>query len=53
MSYNIINCFLKDSKGMLWIGTYNGLNKYYGAHFYIYQSGPVWRRPPGRCTAVT
>lgn len=24
---------------MLWIGTYNGLNKYDGAHFYTYHSG--------------
>lgn len=39
LSYNIINSFLKDSRGMLWIGTYNGLNKYDGAHFYTYQSG--------------
>lgn len=39
MSYNIVNCFLKDSKGMLWIGTYNGLDRYDGAHFYSYHSG--------------
>ena len=39
LSYNTINCFLKDSRGMLWIGTYNGLNRYDGAHFYIYHSG--------------
>ena len=39
MSYNIVNCFLKDSRGMLWVGTYNGLNKYDGAHFYTYHSG--------------
>jgi ligand-binding sensor domain-containing protein len=39
LSYNIINSFLKDSKGMLWIGTYNGLNKYDGSHFYTYHSG--------------
>ncbi|MES2847734.1 MAG: two-component regulator propeller domain-containing protein, partial [Bacteroidota bacterium] len=39
LSYNIVNCFLKDSRGMLWIGTYNGLDKYDGAHFYSYHSG--------------
>jgi len=39
LSYNIINCFLKDSRGILWIGTYNGLNRYDGAHFYNYYSG--------------
>lgn len=37
LSYNIINCFLKDRDGMLWIGTYNGLNRYDGAHFYIFK----------------
>jgi len=40
LSYNIVNCFLKDSRGMLWIGTYNGLNRYDGAHFYVFRSGP-------------
>lgn len=39
LSYNIVNCFLKDSRGMLWIGTYNGLNRYDGAHFYTFHSG--------------
>lgn len=39
LSYNIVNCFLKDSRGMLWIGTYNGLNRYDGAHFYIFRGG--------------
>lgn len=37
LSYNIVNCFLKDSKGFLWIGTYDGLNRYDGNHFYIYK----------------
>jgi ligand-binding sensor domain-containing protein len=39
LSFNVINCFLKDSRGMLWIGTYDGLNRYDGAHFYIYRKG--------------
>jgi ligand-binding sensor domain-containing protein len=39
LSYNLVNGFLKDSRGMLWIATYNGLNKYDGAHFYTYHSG--------------
>ncbi len=37
LSYNIVNCFLKDSRGLLWIGTYNGLNRYDGAHFYVFR----------------
>lgn len=39
LSFNVINCFLKDSRGILWIGTYDGLNRYDGAHFYIYRKG--------------
>lgn len=39
LSYNLVNGFLKDRKGMLWISTYNGLNKYDGAHFYTYHTG--------------
>lgn len=37
LSYNLINCFLKDSRGFLWIGTYDGLNRYDGAHFIVYK----------------
>lgn len=38
LSYNLVNGFLKDSRGLLWISTYNGLNKYDGSHFYTYHS---------------
>ena len=38
LSDNLINCFLKDSRGILWIGTFNGLNRYDGAHFYSYKT---------------
>ena len=31
LSDNIVNCFLEDSRGMLWVGTYNGLNSFDGA----------------------
>jgi len=37
LSDNIINCFLKDSRGILWIGTYNGFNRYDGANFFVYK----------------
>jgi sugar lactone lactonase YvrE len=37
LSDNIINCFLKDSRGMLWIGTYNGLNQFDGSNFLVYK----------------
>ncbi len=34
---NIINCFLKDSRGILWIGTYDGFNRFDGANFFVYK----------------
>ena len=37
LSDNIINCFLKDSRGILWIGTYNGFNRFDGSNFYNYK----------------
>ena len=38
LSYNIINYFLKDRDGFLWIGTYDGLNRFDGAHFTVFKS---------------
>lgn len=38
LSHNIINCFLKDRDGFLWIGTYDGLNRFDGTHFSIFKS---------------
>lgn len=37
LSDNIINCFLKDSRGILWIGTYNGFNRFDGTNFTVYK----------------
>ena len=37
LSDNIINCFFKDSRGILWIGTYNGFNRFDGSNFYVYK----------------
>jgi len=37
LSDNIVNCFLKDSRGILWIGTYNGFNRFDGSNFYVYK----------------
>ena len=40
LSSDIINCFLKDRNGFLWIGTENGLNKFDGYTFKIYKNIP-------------
>lgn len=37
LSHNNVTAFLKDSRGYLWIGTQNGLNRYDGNTFKLYQ----------------
>ncbi|HMH23438.1 MAG TPA: two-component regulator propeller domain-containing protein [Puia sp.] len=37
LSHNEINCFVKDEKGFLWIGTMSGLNRYDGYKFKIFK----------------
>lgn len=39
LSFNTCNTMLKDGRGILWIGTGNGLNRYDGAHFYQFNAG--------------
>jgi ligand-binding sensor domain-containing protein len=34
---NIVFCFLKDSRGVLWVGTQNGLNRFDGNHFITFR----------------
>ena len=38
LSSSSITCFLQDYKGFMWIGTYNGLNRYDGVDFIVYQN---------------
>lgn len=38
LSNNEVNTIFKDSKGFLWVGTLNGLNKYDGYRFKVYKS---------------
>lgn len=38
LSVSNVNCILHDSKGFMWFGTANGLNKYDGYHFTIYKN---------------
>lgn len=34
---NVVNTFLKDSRGILWVGTYNGFSRFDGSNFYNYK----------------
>src|SRR5690606_9719897 len=38
MSSSAINTILKDKKGILWFGTYDGLNKFDGFDFSVYRA---------------
>lgn len=40
ISENASRCMLKDSKGFIWIGTIDGLNRYDGYRFRTYQTDP-------------
>ncbi|GAB3544298.1 two-component regulator propeller domain-containing protein [Spirosoma fluminis] len=33
LSFNTVSCFLQDRDGFLWIGTFDGLNRYDGNNF--------------------
>lgn len=37
LSQNMVDCILKDSKGFLWFGTWNGLNRFDGYKFTVYK----------------
>ncbi len=41
LSQSTANCLFQDSKGYLWIGTQDGLNRYNGKEFAIYYSDPL------------
>ena len=43
LSYNACYSILKDSRGLLWVGTVNGLSRYDGAHFYNFNTGNTSR----------
>ncbi len=40
LSQSGVQCILQDSKGFIWFGTYNGLNKYDGYRFTVYLNDP-------------
>lgn len=37
LSQDAVNCMIKDQKGFIWIGTFNGLNRYDGYEFKIFR----------------
>lgn len=38
LSNNIVNCIAKDSKGFMWIATFDGLNRFDGTHFITFRN---------------
>jgi len=40
LSQSTINCIFQDSKGFIWVGTENGLNRYDGYNFSIFKHEP-------------
>jgi signal transduction histidine kinase/ligand-binding sensor domain-containing protein len=40
LSHSTVNCILQDSKGFMWFGTDDGLNKYDGYSFTVYKHDP-------------
>jgi len=45
LSQNTVRCFLQDSRGFLWMGTINGLNRYNGKEFLTIKPGPEISSP--------
>lgn len=41
LSQSVVNCIFQDSKGYIWIGTQNGLNRFNGETFDVYNYNPV------------
>ncbi len=40
LTQNDVNCILQDHQGFLWFGTHDGLNRYDGYKFEVFQSDP-------------
>ena len=41
LSQSVVNCVFQDSKGYIWIGTQNGLNRFNGETFDVYIYNPL------------
>ena len=40
LSQSVVNCIFQDSKGYIWVGTQNGLNRFDGYNFEIFTYNP-------------
>lgn len=40
LSNNSVRCIIKDHKGFMWFGTFDGLNRYDGYNFKVFRSNP-------------
>ncbi len=40
LSQSVVNCLFQDSRGYIWVGTQNGLNRFDGYNFVIYSYNP-------------
>ena len=41
LSQSVVNCIFQDSRGYIWIGTQNGLNRFNGESFEVYSYNPA------------
>jgi ligand-binding sensor domain-containing protein/signal transduction histidine kinase len=41
LSQSVVNCMFQDSRGFIWFGTQNGLNRFNGETFDVYSYNPV------------
>lgn len=41
LSQSVVNCLFQDSKGYMWMGTQNGLNRFNGESFDVYSYNPA------------
>ena len=41
LSNNSVRCILKDHKGFMWFGTFDGLNRYDGYNFKVFRNNPA------------
>lgn len=41
LSYDGVSTIMQDSRGYIWIGTFDGLNRYDGSHFKVYRKAQL------------